>query len=455
MYSVLGRRSHKKHRPGNPRQASTGRLIVGQIHKTITHYFPDLFDRMERFAEPRKRRDYSMSELVTAAIAMFLFHRGSRNQMNLSRQEQKFRRNYQRLFKMRLPHMDTVDELLRVLDEAELERLKATLIRTLIEKKVLNRLRLGRRYVISIDATHVGTYEENYCGECVYRTVGKKGKKLWFHSVLEAKLVPSTGLSLSIASEWIANPGSEYDKQDCELKAFARLATKIKSYFPRLPICIVGDGLYPNSTVFNICWENGWDFIITFQDGNLPSVWEEVNLLGSNPHREQVHKRYGKNCETVETFRWLNGIEYGKGKLNWIEAGIEKTDLKTGEVKKNRFVHLSSMEIDPEQAKTISDAGRMRWKIENEGFNAQKNHGYELGHKYSESSFPALKNYYQCLQIAHIINQLTQKSTTVSGWLKANNKLTIKFLWEKLISFMDEGNLENMQKRRCQIRLAG
>ena len=179
---------------------------------------------MDRFVDPRSRRNYSVSELVTASISMFIFHRGSRNQMNLSRGEKKFRRNYRRLFKKRLPHMDTVDELLRELEESELERLKAVLIRTLIEKKVLNRFRLGRSYVISIDATHVSTYEENYCGECVYRRVGKKGKKVWFHYVLEAKLVTSTGLCFSIASEWIANPGTEYDKQDCELKAFVRLS---------------------------------------------------------------------------------------------------------------------------------------------------------------------------------------------------------------------------------------
>ena len=30
--------------------------------------------------------------------------------------------------------------------------------------------------------------------------------------------------------------------------------------------------------------------------------------------------------------------------------------------------------------KEIVKAGRKRWKIENEGFNTQKNHGYEIHH---------------------------------------------------------------------------
>ncbi len=49
--------------------------------------------------------------------------------------------------------------------------------------------------------------------------------------------------------------------------------------YPRLPIVIAADGQYSNDNVFKTCASNGWRFIITFKDGNLPSVWEEVALL--------------------------------------------------------------------------------------------------------------------------------------------------------------------------------
>jgi hypothetical protein len=36
-------------------------------------------------------------------------------------------------------------------------------------------------------------------------------------------------------TEWIANDDNEeYDKQDCESKAFKRMAVRLKKYFPRL-----------------------------------------------------------------------------------------------------------------------------------------------------------------------------------------------------------------------------
>jgi hypothetical protein len=89
----------------------------------------------------------------------------------------------------------------------------------------------------------------------------------------------TNGLAISLATEWIVNPLTEYDKQDCERNAFVRLAAKLKHLYPRLPICLTADGLYPYRGFFDTCRANHWAFILTFKDGNLPSVWEEVQAL--------------------------------------------------------------------------------------------------------------------------------------------------------------------------------
>ena len=67
---------------------------------------------------------------------------------------------------------------------------------------------------------------------------------------------------------------------------------------------------------------------------------------------------------------------------------------------------ITSLAINEKTVAQISQSGRLRWKIQNVGFNDQKNNGYRLEHKYSEVSLTATKNYYQALQIAHRINQL-------------------------------------------------
>ena len=62
--------------------------------------------------------------------------------------------------------------------------------------------------------------------------------------MLEACLVSSNGFFISLASLWIEN-SAHYDKQDCERKAFIQLANELKKQYPRLPILILANGLYP------------------------------------------------------------------------------------------------------------------------------------------------------------------------------------------------------------------
>ena len=53
-------------------------------------------------------------------------------------------------------------------------------------------------------------------------------------------------------TEFVENPSQNPTKQDCELKAFYRLAKRLKR-FPRLPICLLLDGLFAGGPTFALC----------------------------------------------------------------------------------------------------------------------------------------------------------------------------------------------------------
>lgn len=97
--------------------------------------------------------------------------------------------------------------------------------------------------------------------------------QLFYTSMLEAKIYFGDNLVCSIASETIENSeeyisqSDEAVKQDCESKAFVRLAAKIKQKFPRLPIIITADGLYVTKTVLQICKDYHWDYVIRYKEG--------------------------------------------------------------------------------------------------------------------------------------------------------------------------------------------
>ena len=467
---ALQRRQHRKARHVAQRQAqrrrrrraaaaqpSRGQAVLYELFKTIHHFFPDLFEQLRQLEDCRQKSDYTLAEILMAGIALFVFQQGSRNALNNKRAEAKFRKHYWRLFKLRLPHLDTVHRVLCRLPEAALEQLKHQLVKTLLEKKVLHRYRLlGRWFIVAVDGTGVMSCAERHCEHCLHRT-SKTGKTTYQHPVLEAKLITSNGLAISLATEWIANPEGEYDKQDCERKAFLRLAAQLKQQYPRLPLCLTADGLYPYQGFFDICREFGWAFIITFQDGNLPTVWEDVRaLLPLTPDQCRYERRYQGGTVIEHTFRWVTDLDYRDHALQWLEGVAIVTPQDGGQPTHSRFVHLTNLAVTATTVARLSQTGRLRWKIENEGFNTQKHLGYALEHKYARVSWRAAKNYYQCLQIGHLINQLMILSRSFQTYLQG--KMTCRHLWQCMMAFLLEGHLSRhpldaLAQQRIQIRL--
>ena len=369
-----------------------------------------------------------------AGLALFLFKKGSRNAVNNLRDEGEFKRNYRRLFNLRMPHLDTVDNVMRALPEAMLEELKHKLIQILLEKKIWHNQRLfGKYFLVAVDGTGVVNFNEKHCDQCLHKT-SKNGKTNYFHHVLEAKLVTASGFSVSLMTVWIENPDGDYDKQDCELKAFARLAERLKKAYPRLPICITADSLYPSEGFFEICKNNDWRNILTFKDGKIPSIAKAAESQDKIAPKRLTNKIIEGKNHTEQNYRWVNGINYKDHNINWLEC-FETTWHDDGkeaeEAKTSRFVHLTDLPIDASNAIILSRGGRLRWKIENEGFNEQKNLGFAMSHKYSRVSYLAMKNYYQCLQIAHLFTQLIILNSRFQAIL--TGKTTCKHLWGLMI----------------------
>lgn len=364
---------------------------------------------------------------------MFMFKRKSRNHADNSIRG-NFEKNYLALWGLRLPIMETVDKFLRKLPPGELEKLKHELVRSLIRRKALEKWKFNNSYLVSADGTGLMTFEQEPFEGCPYKT-GKNGKKTWTAYALEAKLCCGNGFSISLGTVWLdSSENIGDDKQDCELKAFKRLAAKLKKTYPRLPMTIVADSLYPNQTCFDICENNGWGYIFTFKDGCLKSIQDEVALLRPL-HLQQENKQENSVVENKrikkETFEFINGLEYqNKYRLNWL--GYTK---KAGEETEQISTHVTNINITKKNVRDISNSGRLRWVIENQGFNTQKNGGYALRHKYSRKYYFAMQNYYHLLQIAHMIMQLVEKLQRIKQMLKESG-MTLLAAIEEVISTM-------------------
>ncbi len=196
-----------------------------------------------------------------------------------------------------------------------------------------------------------------------------------------------------------------------------------------------------------------------FKDGNLKTLQEDIFLEKRiTPKQVTTVARAVKNKSIMLDYHWLTDMAYRKHKLNYVECKETTLHLKTKESITQRFVHITDFETNGENSYKVSDIGRLRQKIENEGFNTQKKQGYALEHKYSRVSFLAMKNYYQSLQIAHIINQFVEAGQTFKTLQHKTLKCSVKYLWKRLLSFLLENHINTnellaLTAKPFQIRL--
>jgi hypothetical protein len=436
-------------------------VMTVQLRVIINRKLPDLESLLESIPDWRKYPQYSVRELALGVIFIFLFKRGSRNNADNSAKKGNFASNINKVFGCRIADTDTSNLLMVNLSPSILENIKQVIVQKLLRDKTFARWRTERKkYSIAVDATGVYSFKVEPYTNCCYKE-SKKGVRTYTSCVMEAKLLCSNGFSISIMTEWIINDpkntekvkSAEKIKQDCEQKAFARLAEKLKATYPQLAICILGDGLYPNDTIFNICKTNHWDFIFTFKDGNLKTVWEEITTKKQDKQTidfEYIGTEDNKRVDYKGFY--CKDLTYKKHKLHVIE-----TTVKMGDTEPTRFVHITNIEIDNENFKDISHTGRLRWKIENEGFNEQKNGGYNLSHKFARKSHQTQCNYYQCLQIAHIINQLNTLSLEYKKRMDTNEKESTKSLLEFAIGSLFHADFNTIEiqailEKKCQFR---
>ena len=264
---------------------------------------PGLLKKLSRIADPRapKKIKHQMDMLMFYGILMFVFQIPSRSQTNRDMTAPQLLENLRAVFPelKEMPHQDTLYRLLVEIDVSQLETIYIDMLRSMIRKKRFKNLLHKDRYLVAIDGTQ--KYVRIECRDERYlkRKVGKEGEYQYYAYVLEAVLLFTNGMVLPLMSEFLENSPEleviENDdkwKQDCELKAFYRLAKRLKKAFPKLPLTLLLDWLYANGPVMKVCFKNKWDFMIVLKDGSLPCVWQEVKgLMSLDTEGEHCHER--------------------------------------------------------------------------------------------------------------------------------------------------------------------
>lgn len=307
-----------------------------------------------------------------------------------------------------MPHYDTLNYYLEKLSPDCLSDLRKKMITSLIRGKQFNRGRLlGKYWRVILDGTGLFYFKEKHCDNCLCTTKKQddgKTIKLYYHKVVEAKIVLSDNVIISLGTEFIENENEDVNKQDCETNAAKRLLKKIKKNYPRMPICIQGDALYATEPIMKLCREEyHWEYLFTQKDTRQKKLDEGFEWIKSG--EDAVY--YTGLCKEKGTGFYANHVEEVAGKtevMNVFEYEYESEDKEKNK-HTIRFQWVSSLELTKRNLEEMILAGRGRWKIENEGFNNQKNGLYRIEHLNSKNS-NAMKNHYLLTQISDILMQL-------------------------------------------------
>jgi len=410
----------------------------------IKNFFPKLITELKQSEDPRHKSyiTYKNAEILFVRILAVVFRLDSMRGIGETLNRKICFRNISKILELdedltELPHWGTINDFLERLSPDEIKKIIRKLVYRLTRMKTFENSKIrGKFWHIVVDATQICTFKERHCPHCLTREHKKDGKVIsvdYYHVVLEAKLVLHGNIVVSIASEFVENDldkdgnpilesnanksSKEKIKQDCELKAFYRMAKKLKKDFPRLPICLGMDSLYAGEPVFNVCKENGWHYIIRFKDGSISTIAEEFHTL-KDMEPEQTWSKT-ENGYTL-TYKFVVKIPYKSHSLNVVECNQSNMEYP--------FVFVTDLPITRKNCEELVKKGRLRWKIENEGFNEQKNHGLGLGHLFSKN-YIAMQNHYYLIQIGHMISQFLECGIKK---IEALANITTKILFENI-----------------------
>ena len=341
--------------------------VLNDLVTIIKQYFPELINKFEGITDLRNQSyvKYKMRVIFIVRLLGLMCEMKSMNGMSRELNTEESIQNIVEICGLELeeiPHCDTINDVFKKVKAEEIEKIRRYMINKLIRVKIIQRYKIRERYYhIVIDGTGLATSRKKYNENCLVKNkTDKNGKEYQEYStyVLEAKLIVRE-MVFSIGREFVENTEKKESKQDCEIKAFKRLAKKIKKIYPKLRILISGDALYASKSVLEICKENDWKYIIRFKEGSIPSLYNEFKTVVAKA-----------NESNKKEYEYVTKLDYQEEKVNVIKY----TDRK----QETEYVYITDLAITNKNIERTINVGKNRWKIENEGFKIQKNGTFDI-----------------------------------------------------------------------------
>lgn len=371
-------------REGNGGDAMEKKLKTNQL-------IQELRKAMEQFPDHRRgqNRRYEMADAGMGAFSVFFTQCASFLEHQRELNVLKGRSNVQSVFGTeKVPSDNQIRNLLDGVSPEALSEIWGRLLEEIDESGLMEPFYDSQKRVwVAIDGTEYFTSQQIHCEHCSHRE-RNNGKTEYFHSVLTPVIVSAEQKQVLALEPEFIRPQDGHDKQDCEIAAAKRWLTKHAGELRLHQAVILGDDLYSREPFCRSVLEQGLHFVLVCKPDSHATLYESVafmenkHLLGTKTKRDWNGK-YGE----ISQYQFVEQMPLtGEGnslKVNWFQIVIRRED--TGElIYKNAFV--TDLELSQDNIEEMVQAGRSRWKVENENNNVLKNHGYHLEHNFGHGN---------------------------------------------------------------------
>ncbi len=402
--------------------------------------FPQLNDWLNGLPDPRLQQMclYRASHLWWQIIATFLSRKGSRNGYDQERQSGEAAWNMGQLCgqptddprfdgQPTVTCSDNAARHARRVDPLRVAQIPVLMFRDLLERRTFDSVRLlDRWYLMVVDGSVKEKCREGFTQGGKSSTGGAR-----FRYVLQLSVVGPGGTLLPLMHEEMDIHNPETDKEDCELKSFARLSQRLKKEFTKLPICLVADSLYCCQAIVALCQLFDWKYILTLKEGRQPTTWDETLRLLPLSRTNRLRLFLGQDGKGgQQDFRWIENVMLGQHQTNVLLQG-EITAAPSATL----YAYITNFsQLTPQRVTAIVNSGGRERHLIEDTFNTQKNNGIGLEHVFCAHA-TASKNYYTMMQVAQILWLVTCRGCLqrLYDWARRASELGLaQAVWEGL-----------------------
>jgi hypothetical protein len=428
----------------------TESVSFGTLHKIMV-------DAFEQLPEHRTGQNmkYSLCDAAMGAFSVFFMQCPSFLAYQRNMQRHRGRNNAQSLFGVQnIPCDQQIRNLLDPIAPIHLrDPFWAILEQLMNEKHVASRFDVDGAWLCSLDGTQYFHSTKLHCPQC---TLTERDDRLSYaHTVLIPVLAkPGTREVLALEPEFVL-PRDGVEKQDCERNAAHRWIQRNTDHFADRSVTILADDLHCNQPFCELLLKHHLDFILTCKPDSHTTLYEEVALLDQAGAVTRCENRVWTGKEHhLWNYRFVTCVPLRRPphalKVNWCELTI--TRETTGEqLYHNAFA--TNLQLNEKSVRTVVAAGRARWKVENEGNNVLKNHGYHLEHNFGHGQKHLSTDLIMLILLAFLCHTALQlcdhtyqrlraelgTRRTFFNDLRALTRYHFFESWKHLIDFMVEG----------------